>query len=141
MPKRLGNDVRMFVNTTGVTFVQLKAQGGLTISRSTDKIETSTKDTGAYKTNIPGQQDLTLKQEGKLDLPDPALEAIFAASKSRASIKIQIRDGDFSATKNQFECIMAVGNFNRGESLNDAASFDFELYASEAPTIDLLASF
>ena len=140
MPKRLGNDTRLYVNTTGSTFVELKSQGSLTIERSTDQIDTSTKDTGAYKTSIMSQQALTLKQEGVLDVPDPALQAIYDASRTRAPIRVQVRDGDFSSTKVQFDGVMNVGNFNRGEPINEKATYSFDLVAAQAPTVDLLAS-
>jgi hypothetical protein len=140
MAKALGNDKRLFVNTSGTTFAELKGQGKLTMGRSTDKIDGSTKDTGSYKVSFPSQQDVTLTQEFVTDLPDPALAAVFTAAKSRASVRFQIRDGDLSDTKVVFDCVMNIGNFNRDLGVNELDAGSFELYAAVAPTVDLLAS-
>lgn len=145
MAKKLGNDYRLWIDAaTPGTFSQILGQTSMSINRSAALIDTSSKETGAYATQAPGQRTLTIDCEIIPDLPDASgygrLETV-AQDTTSTAVDFAIRkDGSSGdATDNVFLCGMHVTNFNTTFGKDDVVKCSFTLVCAEAPTTDALA--
>jgi len=143
MAKKLGNDYRLWIESaTPDTYNQILGQTTLTVNRSGQPIDTSTKDDFPYGTQAAGLKTLTIDAEVYPNLPDAngytRLETLQAGT---TSVKFQIRkdgssgDGSDVVLAGSFYVI----NFNQDMSKNDVVKSSFQLSAASAPTTDALA--
>lgn len=100
MPYKLGNDYKLFVeSTTAGTFNLVKGQGNFSKSSKADTIDTTSKDDYPYKTKAPGSRDASYSLDIKPNLPDATgftrLETLANAS-TPAPFRIQLRKAPFA---------------------------------------------
>ena len=143
MAKKLGNDYRLWIESAVAgTFNEVKGGTSLKINRTSNLIDTSTKDDFPYGTQAPGLKSLTIDSEIYPNLPDASgygrLETIASGSEP---VGIQIRKGGSEGVEADvvFEASMYVGNFNTDMRKNDVVKSDFQLSLAAAPTTDALA--
>lgn len=140
MAKKLGNNYRLFIGDGGGTevFAEIAGQQGLSISRQSAQIDTSTKDNFPYATSAPGLKTLSIPFNLIPNLPDDdgygELEAQALAT-SPVPWNFQIKTGSTVV----FECAMYITDFNTAMDQNDAVKVTGTLVAADAPTIDELA--
>ena len=140
MAKKLGNDYRLFVqSTTPDQFNQPAGQGNLTKTGGKNFSSNATKDTEGYDTQQPGLKTLTLRQDLIPSLPDPTgYTRMETLDKSNATEIYQIRKKPFAEADVVFEALMYTGlddtAFNQGESVKVGVT----LTLAEAPTVDAL---
>lgn len=133
---RLGKDFRLMVAATGATPTYIQIGGEMSLSRtsSSDKIDTSSKDDGTYKTQTYGQKEITLAVQGVLKLPDPGFGLIYTTQKaSPPELLVQIIGPSSTIV---FAALMAIGNYKDDFSDKSAATYSFDLSLAGVPTID-----
>lgn len=142
MGKKLGNDYRLFVNTTS-TYAIVKGQQGLTQGGSSATIDTSDKDNSPYGTVAPGNFDMTIGFELYPDLPDvngfTRMETLFL---SQTPELFQIRKGGASGADPAdvvFKASCYVLSFAKSYGKNEVVKVTGTLGLAAAPTVNLLA--
>jgi hypothetical protein len=135
MGKKLGNDYRLWIESaTPGTYNEIKGGTSLKINRTSNLIDTSTKDDFPYGTQAPGLKALTIDSEIYPNLPDAnGFTKLEAAAAGSTPIGFQIRKGGSEGVS------MYVGNFNTDMGKNDVVTCDFQLTLAAAPTTDTLA--
>ena len=143
MAKLLGNAYRLWMeSTTTGTYVQVKGQTTLKVSRQSASIDTSTKDDFPYGTQAQGLKTLTLDCEVYPDLPDTngytRLETLAAGT---SPVNFQVRKGGSTATSGDsvFTASMYIGNLDTDMGKNDVIKATFQLSLAAAPTTDVLS--
>ena len=144
MGKKLGSQYMLWIEsaTPGV-YNLIAGQGNLSISRSAEQIDTTTKDDGGYGTGAFGPRKVSLSLDVTPSLPDAQgyerLETLSNAA-NPAPFKAQVRKNGSAgvAADAVFECSL-YGNiddsaFNQGQAVAAKVS----LMAAAAPTIDKL---
>lgn len=143
MGKKLGNDYRLWIESaTPGTYNEIKGGTSLKINRTSNLIDTSTKDDFPYGTQAPGLKALTIDSEIYPNLPDAnGFTKLEAAAAGSTPIGFQIRKGGSAGVEADvvFEASMYVGNFNTDMGKNDVVKCDFQLTLAAAPTTDTLA--
>ena len=140
MSKKLGNDYRLFIGDGGgpEVFTEIAGQQDLSISRSAQSIDTSTKDNFPYATQAPGLRTLSIPFNLIPDLPDAdgygALESAANAT-TPVPVTFQVKTGATVV----FEGSMYITDFNTSFAQNDAVKATGTLVAADAPTTDALA--
>ncbi len=143
MTKLLGNDYRLWIESgTPDTYNLIKGQQTLTVSRTSNKIDTTDKSSGTYATSTPGLMDLTISCEGIADLPDAngftLLETNFIGQDTK---KFQIRKDGASGDGSDvvFAGTMNIDSLNINYGQNDVVKYSTTLSPASAPTTDALA--
>lgn len=134
MALELGKEYRLYVGATPAT---LGGENTLTVDRSSQEIDTSSKDDAVYAFSDFGLQKLTITVAGKVKLPDTALEEIVDAQKN-ATNEVTINIKKSATTK--FTCSMAVGNLSVAYPHDGPATYSFTLVPVAAPTVDDLVA-
>ena len=136
---KLGKDYRLKVGDGSSTevFNIVGGEGTLSFKGASDKIDTSSKDDGQYKSMAFGQTEISLDLSGILKLPDTGLAALDTAFKSGVPIDIQIV---YQSTTTKFSGSVYVGNRSVDLTNNQAAKYSFTLALNGAPTLDSLFS-
>lgn len=145
MAKGLGNNYFLWIESaTPGTYNIVKGQQNLSITRGADKIDTTTKDSGGYKTAAMGLKDLSVKLDLMPDLPDATgytrLETQCLATPP-VPFNVQIRKGGTAGASG--DVVFAASMYgdltsqNFDQSTANKASFNFTLAA--APTTDVMA--
>jgi hypothetical protein len=138
--KKLGNDYRLFIGdgAGSEVFSEIAGQQDLSVTRSGNAIDTSTKDNFPYATQAPGLRTLSIACSLIPDLPDAsgygALETAALAT-SPAPVNFQIKTGSTVV----FLGSMYITDFNTSFGQNDSVKSTFTLVAADAPTTDALA--
>lgn len=139
---RLGKDFRLMIGSgtgTPETFTTLSGENTLSVKGSSDKIDTSSKDDGMYKTMTYGQKELTISVQGTLKLPDPGFARLYAVQKSALpELNAQIQHVPSNTTI--FAAPVAVGNWSNDFPDKGNASYSFDLTLAGVPTTDDLSS-
>lgn len=142
MAKKMGNNYRLWVNTTA-TQALVKGQQSLSQSGSSATIDTSDKDNSPYGTVAPGNFDMTISFELFPDLPDTTgytrMETLFL---TQAAEEFQIRKGGASGADPAdvvFEASCYVLSFAKSYGKNDVVKVTGTLGLATAPTVNLLA--
>lgn len=144
MAKKLGNDYRLWIETTTPgTYTEIKGQQQLSMSRQSQAIDTTTKDNFPYGTQASGTKTLTIDVDLVPDLPDALgytrLETI---SKGSLPVKFQIRKAGSAGVSPGdvvFEANMYVGGVDVTYGQNDVIKAKTSLSLESAPTTDTLA--
>jgi predicted secreted protein len=141
----LGNEYMLWVEaTTPGTYNAVKGQGTLTINRSQQKIDTSSKDTSGYATSAYGLKDLTIDVDVKVSLPDASgytrLETLCNAEPP-APFNVQVRKGGASGedTDAIFEASVYGSISSIAFNQNGTVDAKVQLALAAAPATDALA--
>jgi predicted secreted protein len=106
-------------------------------SRSSQEIDESSKDDGAYGSTSFGQQKISIKVNGNVKLPDPGLERAAEVSKSSPpETRVQIVRGAVV----KFDGLIAIGNFSTSHPKDGPVTYSFDLANKGAPTVDNLGA-
>lgn len=134
-----GKDWRIKIGDGQATeaFDNLGGEGSFEFKRSSDNIDLSSKDDGAYKAQGYGQQSITISVTGKLKLPDVGLERVLTVSKgSPPEVNIKIMKGAIV----KFAGRIGIGNFSLSAPQDGAIPYSFDMSAVSAPTVDSIAA-
>lgn len=146
MAKKLGNDYRIWIeSSTPGTYGEIKGNQNLSISRSGQTIDTSTKSDFPYGTMAAGLRALSIQASFIPDLPDAngygRLMAVVRAS-TLATIGIQIRKGGSSGADPGdvvFDCDMYATQDDNDLNQNAGVGAGVTFVAAAAPTVDTLS--
>jgi len=142
--KKAGNDYRLWIDNGSGVYSEIKGQQDLTVNRDSSLIDTSSKDDGAYGTQMPGLKSCSINCEIYPNLPDASgygrLETVALASPQAAN-NFQVRKGGSAGSGSDvvFQASMYVGNFNTAKPKNGVVGVSFQLALAAAPTVDALA--
>lgn len=120
---KLGKDQTLKVETSSGTFTEAKNVKNVSLSRSADEIDTTTRAANGYHTSQPGLKTVSLSFELLEEDPsDTIVSALEAAYTGAAAIGIQVGsyDADWSITK-----------FDRSEDLDQAVTYSVEASLKE----------
>ncbi len=115
---KLGKDQTLKVETSSGTMTEAKNVKSVTLSRSADEIDTTTRAANGYHTSQPGLKTVSLSFELlEEDTSDTILSALEAAYTAGEAIGIQVGsyDADWAITK-----------FDRAEDLDQAVTYSVE---------------
>ncbi|HEY1605621.1 MAG TPA: phage tail tube protein [Allosphingosinicella sp.] len=143
--KILGNNYLLWIESAVAgTYNYPLGQGNLSITRSSSKVDTTSKDDGRYGSSGPGLIDLGVSLEIMPKLPDATgytrLETLSLANPP-APFNIQIRKNGTSGASGDvvFQCSV-YGNLDSSDfNQNAAGSVKASFVAAAAPTVDTLA--
>ncbi|MEG3144218.1 hypothetical protein U1839_06085 [Sphingomonas sp. RT2P30] len=145
MTKGIGNDYFLWVETaTPDTYAMPKGQQTFQRSGTPDKVDTTSKDSGGYKTSRFTFKDWNGKVDILPDLPDAAgytrLETLVLAY-PQVPFKIQIRKGGTAGTTGDvvFQALVTGAMTQQDASFNTPLKSSFEFMLSTAPTVDAMA--
>ncbi|MFN3424892.1 MAG: phage tail tube protein [Novosphingobium meiothermophilum] len=139
MAYELGSLWRIHVGdgATPEVFSALGGEGSFEWQRSSDSIDWSTKDSAIYKPMTYGAHSIMFNVSGKVELPDAALERIFAVQKSTVKeCSIKIMKG--AVTK--YAGTVAIGNFSASAADGQPVTYSFNMVAADVPTTDALGA-
>jgi hypothetical protein len=143
MAKKLGNDYRLWIESaTPGTYNEIKGQTTLRVNRTSDKIDTSTKDDFPYGTSAPGSKALTIDFELYPNLPDAnGYTRMETLSQGSDPVNFQIRKGGSSGADADavFEASMYIGGITTDMGRNDVVKASGQLSLAAAPVTDVLA--
>jgi TP901-1 family phage major tail protein len=106
MAKVAGVDVLLYVETaTPGTFVVLGGQSGATLNRSTNVVDTTSKDANGWAENVAGVNSWAMDCDGFIVSGDAGYTRLESLWNSRSTIKAEIRMP--SGTKYTGDCIIA----------------------------------
>lgn len=144
MGKKNGTDYRLWIESaTPGTYNEIKGQTGHDVKRQGGLFDTSSKDDGAYGTEMPGQKKVNLDFEIFPNLPDAngygRLESAALASPS-LPVNFQVRKGGSAGVTGDavFQASMYIGNFDTSYPKDGPVKCTFQLALAAAPTIDAL---
>jgi predicted secreted protein len=140
MANEYGKDWRVCIGD-GVpeteAFVALGGETGFSFRRSSEEVDLSDKDSGAYGSTGYGQQKITINVSGNLKLPDASFTKLSAASKaSPPEINVQIKKGIII----KFHGKVGIGNFSSEHPRNGAVTYSVDLSNIGAPIVDDLGA-
>ena len=91
MSKIAGVDVLLYVETgTPGTYTVLGGQSGATLNRSTNVMDTTSKDANGWAENVAGINSWSLECDGFIAASDTALDSLETAWEDRTGVKAQI---------------------------------------------------
>lgn len=140
MAKKLGNDYRLFVqSSTAGTFNQPAGQGNLTRDGGKAFQSNATKDQEGVDTQSPGLRTISLKQELIPDLPDAnGYTRMETLDKSNTAEIYQIRKKPFATGDVVFECSMHTNLDNQAYNQGESVKVGLTLVPAAQPTVDAL---
>ncbi len=143
-----GKDILLAVwDATGANILAVAGQQGLTINRSADTIEVSTKDTeGGWKASIAGMKEWSIDLDG-LYVKDDASQAILSTAFTSGDL-VCIKVYDAKAKKGLFGGVAAITDFPLEAPYDDAVTYSITLsgvgkltdLSVEVPSTDTLPS-
>lgn len=118
-----GKDILLAVwDATGEHILAVAGQQGLTINRSADTIEVSTKDTeGGWKASIAGMKEWSIDLDG-LYVKDDASQAILSTAFTAGDL-VCIKVYDAKAQKGMFGGVAAITDFPIEAPYDDAVTY------------------
>lgn len=136
---QLGKNFRLKISDGAATPAWLSIAGEQKVSRksSSDSIDISSKDDGAYKASTFGQKTVTLSVNGVTKIPDAGYTRLYAVQKlSPPTTDFQI----VNTITNEivFQGSMSVGNFSDEYDQKSGVTWSTDLTLSAAPTIDIV---
>jgi predicted secreted protein len=134
--KRLGRNCKLLIESaTPGTFNAISGNVNLSVSRSSDTIDTSTKDDFPYGSQASGLQKVSITATFRPDLPDAnGYDRLVTQIGTGNPFNVQIKDGATVVFQG------SVYSTARGNDLNvnDPGEVSLTLVAAAAPTTDLL---
>lgn len=123
---KLGKDQSLKVETSTGTYTEAANVKSVSLSRSADEIDTTTRAANGYHTSQPGLKTVSLSfeilEEDPSDTIITALEAAYTGA-SPIGIKVGSYDADWAITK-----------FDRSEDLDQAVTYSVEASLKEINT-------
>ena len=137
MAREMGKDWRIAIVAGGASAaVTIGGETGFEWSRSSAEIDTASKDDGNYGSTDYGRQSISIRVQGKLNLPDVGLELASDASKASTPVTMQVLKGDVV----KYEGLTSIGNFSTNFNDGEQATYSFDARNTGAPTIDDLGA-
>ena len=137
---KYGKDWRIHIGdgtTPTEVFTALGGEVGFDWNRQSDQIDLSSKDDGQYKSQGWGQQAVSFSVNGKVKLPDTALERVSDIAKSATpELNIKVMQGAVVKYLGK----VGVGNFSASFPHDGASTYSFEMTAVAAPSTDDLGA-
>ena len=139
MAHEYGRDWRIKISDGGspAVFDAIGGEGSWSKKASSDKIDLSSKDDAQIKAMGWGQQEITFSVAGKLKLPDPGFEQLYAVSNvSPPEVEMQlVKNGVI-----KWQGKVGVSGVSMDGSNNQAVTYSVDMTAVEAPSIDDLTA-
>ncbi|NKI99589.1 phage tail tube protein [Novosphingobium sp. SG707] len=136
---QLGKDFRLKISDGGGTpaFVTIAGEQKVSRKSSSDSIDTSSKDDGAYKTGTYGQKTIALAVNGITKIPDPGYTRLYEVQKL-ALPEVEVQIVNTITNEVVFQAVMGVGNFSDEYDQKTGATWSADLTLAAAPTIDIV---
>ena len=125
---KLGFEYKMYLGTASTApTTELKTVKDLTVTLQANKVDATSRQTGAFKVYIPGMIDASVDFTLNIDSEDTNLATLRSAYFGRSAVAIKIELGDGYA----FQSDMIVEEFTNKQETEDIATYTVKL----APTI------
>lgn len=133
----LGNTRRVYIVTgTGNTYTVLKGEQSNSVNRSSESIDISDKDTGAWGSTMPGKKSLTLDVTVYADNTDAQQKAMLNAFYKDQTVKVfvgKLGEGNTPAEGEMFEAV--ITSINDTNDAGAVATRAMSLASKGAPTL------
>ena len=139
MANEYGKDWRVCIGdgAQAEAFVALGGETSFSFRRSSEEIDLSDKDSGAYGSTGYGQQKITISVSGNLKLPDASFSKLSTGSKaSPPETNVQIKKG----TIIKFHGKVGIGNFSSEHARNGPVTYSVDLSNIGTPIVDDLTA-
>jgi predicted secreted protein len=136
---QLGKNYRLKVGDGAGTevFNLIGGEQKLMFSSSPDAIDASSKDDGNYKTELFGQQKVSITVSGKAKIPDVGLSRLDTLAKTGAAGNMKVVNLTGTAT-DVFVCSLSVGNRQVDFDDQQSVTYSYSLSLAAAPSVDSL---
>lgn len=137
---QLGKNVRFYVGdgASGTeNYLPIGGEKEIQVTVQADDIDTTSKDSGSFKTSLSGQMKVTLKVSGNVFLPDAGYTRVAEQAATSGNMT------DFKVMRGSIVLIMgtcALMNHSVTGSENGAESYSFDAALTAAPTTFNLAA-
>ena len=133
----LGNSRRVYIVTgEGDTYTVLKGEQSNSVNRSSESIDISDKDTGAWGSTMPGKKSLTLDVTVYADNTDAQQKAMLNAFYKDQAVKVfvgKLGAGNTPAEGEMFEAV--ITSINDTNDAGAVATRSMSLASKGAPTL------
>jgi predicted secreted protein len=133
----LGNTRRVYIVTgEGGAFTVLKGEQNNSVNRSSESIDISDKDTGAWGSTMPGKKSLTLDVTVYADNTDAQQKAMLNAFYTDQTVKVfvgKLGEGNTPAEGEMFEAV--ITSINDTNDAGAVATRSMSLASKGAPTL------
>jgi predicted secreted protein len=133
----LGNTRRVYIVTgEGGTYTVLKGEQNNSVNRSSESIDISDKDTGAWGSTMPGKKSLTLDVTVYADNTDAQQKAMLNAFYTDQTVKVfvgKLGEGNTPAEGEMFEAV--ITSINDTNDAGAVATRSMSLASKGAPTL------
>lgn len=133
----LGNTKRVYIVTgTGSSYTVLKGEQSNSVNRSSESIDISDKDTGAWGSTMPGKKSLTLDVTVYADNTDAQQKAMLNAFYKDQTVKVfvgKMGDGNTPAEGEMFDAV--ITSINDTNDAGAVATRAMSLASKGAPTL------
>jgi len=133
----LGNSRRVYIVTSeGGTYTVLKGEQSNSVNRSSESIDISDKDTGAWGSTMPGKKSLTLDVTVYADNTDAQQKAMLNAFYKDQAVKVfvgKLGAGNTPAEGEMFEAV--ITSINDTNDAGAVATRSMSLASKGAPTL------
>lgn len=133
----LGNTRRVYIVTgTGSSYTVLKGEQSNSVNRSSESIDISDKDTGAWGSTMPGKKSLTLDVTVYADNTDAQQKAMLNAFYKDQTVKVfvgKMGDGNTPAEGEMFDAV--ITSINDTNDAGAVATRSMSLASKGAPTL------
>lgn len=133
----LGNTRRVYIVTgEGGTYTVLKGEQSNNVNRSSESIDTSDKDTGAWGNTMPGKKSLTLDVTVYTDGTDAQQKAMLNSFYKDQTVKVfvgKLGEGNTPAEGEMFEAV--ITSINDTNDAGAVATRSMSLASKGAPTL------
>lgn len=133
----LGNTRRVYIVTgDGNTYTVLKGEQNNSISRSSESIDISDKDSGAWGNTMPGKKSLTLDVTVYADNTDEQQKAMLNAFYADQDVKVfvgKLGEGNTPSEGELFEAV--ITSINDTNDAGTVATRSMSLASKGAPTL------
>ena len=133
----LGNSRRVYIVTSeGGTYTVLKGEQSNSVNRSSESIDISDKDTGAWGNTMPGKKSFTLDVTVYADNTDAQQKAMLNAFYKDQAVKVfvgKLGAGNTPAEGEMFEAV--ITSINDTNDAGAVATRSMSLASKGAPTL------
>lgn len=122
-----GKDILLCVyNEDGTSLLAISGQQGLTINRSADSIEITSKDTkGGWKSKIPGMKEWSIDNDGIYALDDKSHEALSSAFEKGDPVCVKVING--KTQKGMFGGLAVITDYPIEAPYDDSMTYSLTL--------------
>jgi phage major tail protein, TP901-1 family len=129
-----GKDILLQIwNADGSELMAIAGQQGLTINRSADSIEVSTKDTeGGWKSKLPGMKEWSIDNDGLYVASDESHKALGVAFNKGELVCVKVINNKTKA--DMFGGLAAITDYSLEAPFDDAMTYSITLDGTGALT-------